>query len=61
MKKKGTILSSVLKNRIGIFDNEDSPDRNHRQEGSYQFNLLNCVNIVLFMNIVFTEFLEGRH
>lgn len=51
----------MLKNKIVLFSNGDLPDRNHRKEGSYQFNFLNCVNVVLFMNIVFTEFLEGRH
>lgn len=58
MQKKESTLSYVLKDKNG---NGDSPDRNHRKEGSYQFYLLKCVSIVLSMNIVFTEFLEGRH
>lgn len=61
MQKKESTLSYVLKDKNVTFGNGDLPDRNHRKEGSYQFYLLKCVSIVLSMNIVFTEFLEGRH
>ena len=58
-ERKQTFL--CVENEVVLFGNGNSPDRNHRKEGPYQFNLLNCVNIVLSVKIVFTEFLEGRH